>query len=335
VAALAGRFRLGAGRIAEAVVTAVAEAGKRAVTSSCPSDTPMQSAVQTEPTEADLFAAARAQNRHHLAALARHVEPVATWDDLVLPANAVAQLGELCRRSVHAQRVWGQWGFARKYSYGRGTTALFSGPPGTGKTMAAEVVAGQLGLDLFKVDLSLVISKYIGKTEKNLGRIFTAAAASDAILMFDEADALFGKRSEVRDSHDRYANVEVSYLLQQMEEYDGIAILATNLRQNLDHAFLRRLQFVVEFPFPDEVQRARIWRACFPPDTPRDECLDFDGLGRDFRLAGGSIRNVVLHAAFCAADADAPVGRDHLLRALRREHEKLGEVLPDAVAGRA
>jgi SpoVK/Ycf46/Vps4 family AAA+-type ATPase len=209
-----------------------------------------------------------------------------------------------------------------------GTVALFTGPPGTGKTMAAEVLSGELGLDLFKIDLSAMISKYIGETEKNLERIFTAAAGTDAILMFDEADALFGKRSQVRDSHDRYANIEVSYLLQRIEQYDGIAILATNLREHLDAAFTRRLQFVIDFPFPDETERRRIWECCLPAGAPREAGIDFERLGQ-FQLSGGHIRNVVLHAAFLAAAEDGPIGMGHMLQAVRREHYKMGKVTPE------
>jgi SpoVK/Ycf46/Vps4 family AAA+-type ATPase len=175
--------------------------------------------------------------------------------------------------------------------------------------------------------------KYIGETEKNLDRIFSAAEHSNAILFFDETDALFGKRSEVSDSHDRYANIEISYLLQRMEQYDGVAVLATNLRQHLDDAFTRRLQFIIDFPFPGEAERRRIWETCLPDDAPRDDGIDLDGLSRDFKLSGGNIRNVVLHAAFLAAAQDTPIGTFHLLHAVRREHHKMGKVLPEPEAG--
>ena len=315
VESLAGRFRFGPGHIADAVATSVAAAVR-------PTGSPV-------PTEDELVAAGRAQTRDHLAALTRTVEPLYTWSDLVLPADSVAALRELCQRVELADRVWRVWGFRGKFSSGRGATALFTGPPGTGKTMAAEVIARELGLDLFAIDLSSVISKYIGETEKNLERIFTAAAEAYAVLLFDEADALFGKRSEVRDAHDRYANVETSYLLQRMDQYDGIAILTTNLRAHLDPAFVRRLQFIVDFPFPDEDNRRRIWQGCFPADAPREERIDFARLGRDYRLSGGSIKTAVLHAAFLAADEGVPIGMPHLLRAVRREHQKAGTVLPD------
>jgi SpoVK/Ycf46/Vps4 family AAA+-type ATPase len=206
-------------------------------------------------------------------------------------------------------------------------TILFAGPPGTGKTMAAEIMAGELGLDLFKIDLSGVVSKYIGETEKNLEHIFDEAATSNAILFFDEADSLFGKRSEVKDSHDRYANLEISYLLQRMEAYDGVTILATNLRANLDEAFTRRLQFAIDFPFPEEDDRLRIWNALFPPGVPRDSGLDFARLASRFKIAGGNIRNVIVNAAYLAAEDGGQVTMQHLLHGTRRELQKMGRLL--------
>jgi SpoVK/Ycf46/Vps4 family AAA+-type ATPase len=238
------------------------------------------------------------------------------------------QLRELVARVEHRARVMDEWGFDAKLSGGKGISALFAGPPGTGKTMAAQVIAGALGLDLFAIDLSAVVSKYIGETEKNLERVFRAAADSDAILFFDEADALFGKRSEVRDSHDRYANMEIAYLLQRMEQYDGLAILATNLRSHLDEAFTRRLQSIVEFPFPDLAERRRIWQACLPRQTPLSPDVDLEAMAHH-RLAGGNIKNVLLGAAFLAAARGLPVGREHLLEATRREHQKMGKVVVD------
>ena len=193
--------------------------------------------------------------------------------------------------------------------------------------MAAEIIARELKLDLYKIDLSTIVSKYIGETEKNLERIFREAEASNAILFFDEADALFGKRSEVRDSHDRYANIEISYLLQRMEAYDGVTILATNLRSNLDEAFTRRLQFAVDFPFPDEADRLRIWQALFPPEVPRDANLDLALLARRFKLAGGSIRNIIVSAAYLAAADGRRVTMEHLLHSTRRELQKMGRLV--------
>jgi SpoVK/Ycf46/Vps4 family AAA+-type ATPase len=230
--------------------------------------------------------------------------------------------------------VFGDWGFARRLGSRTGVNALFSGPPGTGKTMAAEVLASDLGLDLYKIDLSSVVSKYIGETEKNLERIFTAAENANVILFFDEADALFGKRSEVRDSHDRYANVEISYLLQRMEEYDGLAILASNLRQNMDEAFVRRLHFIVEFPFPDEEDRRRIWDVHFPAELPREADVDTASLARSYKLTGGSIRSIVLDAAFLAAAEGRAVSAQHLVRAARREYQKMGKVPPELASER-
>jgi SpoVK/Ycf46/Vps4 family AAA+-type ATPase len=216
------------------------------------------------------------------------------------------------------------WGFGGKMALGRGICALFAGPSGTGKTMAASVLARSLHLDLYRVDLAQTVSKYIGETEKNLDRVFRAAEAADAVLFFDEADALFGKRSEVKDAHDRYANLEVGYLLQKMEEYDGLAILATNLRQHIDEAFTRRLRCIVEFPFPDQDGRLRIWRTVFPSAAPLAEDVDLPALARQVRLAGGNIRNIALSAAFLAASDGAPIGQAHLLRAARSEYVKVG-----------
>jgi SpoVK/Ycf46/Vps4 family AAA+-type ATPase len=195
--------------------------------------------------------------------------------------------------------------------------------------MAAEIIANALGLDLYRIDLAGVVSKYIGETEKNLDRVFSAAQHANAILFFDEADALFGKRSEVRDSHDRYANIEISYLLQKMEEYDGIAILATNLRQNLDDAFMRRLAFTVHFPFPDEASRRQIWTGIWPAETPLDGDIDHDFLARQYKLSGGNIKNIALASAFLAAEDEKPVTMAHLFQATRREHQKMGKTLSE------
>ena len=262
-----------------------------------------------------------------MAKAARKIVPRYTWRDIVLPDEALAQLREVCERVTHRQRVMGDWGFDRKLSLGKGVNALFAGPSGTGKTMAAEILAGELGLDLYRIELSGVVSKYIGETEQNLDGVFQAAEGSNAILFFDEADALFGKRSEVRDSHDRYANIEISYLLQKFEEYEGVAILATNLRQNLDEAFLRRLAFTIHFPFPDEAERRRIWGRIWPCETPLAKDIDLDLLSRQFKLSGGNIKNIALSAAFLAAEHGGVVTMGHLLQATRREYQKLGKPL--------
>lgn len=281
---------------------------------------------------ADLWEACRLQARPKLDDLAQRIETTATWDDLVLP---VAQRQILRDVAAHVRRraqVYNAWGFAGKSARGLGISALFAGASGTGKTTAAEVLAHELRLDLYRIDLSAVVSKYIGETEKNLRRIFDAAEAGGTILLFDEADALFGKRSDVKDSHDRYANIEVSYLLQRMEAYRGLAILTTNLKNALDTAFLRRIRFIVQFPFPDAAQRAEIWQRIFPGSTPT-EGLDFTKLAR-LNVAGGNIRNIALNAAFLAADEGAPVQMRHILRAARSEYAKLEKPLTEAeIAG--
>lgn len=275
----------------------------------------------------DLLASCRQQWQMQLDGLAQKIEPVYTWADLILPQESLAQLREVCQRVRHRQRVLGEWGFGRKLSQGRGINALFAGPSGTGKTMAAEIIANDLQLDLYRIDLAGVVSKYIGETEKNVQRIFSAAEHANAILFFDEADALFGKRSEVRDAHDRYANIETAYLLQKMEQHDGVTILATNLRQNIDAAFTRRLAFTIHFPFPDESSRRRIWQHIWPAETPLAGDVDVDVLATRFKLSGGNIRNVALAAAFLAAEHGGAVSMQHLQQALRREYQKLGKEL--------
>lgn len=275
----------------------------------------------------DLFAAARLYSNPRLSSLANKITPRFVWLDIILPGDQIAMLRELVNTVRMRPRVLDEWGVGKKLVASRGITALFAGPPGTGKTMAAEVIAAELGLDLYKIDLSTIISKYIGETEKNLERIFNEAEASNAILFFDEADALFGKRSEVRDSHDRYANIEISYLLQRMEAYDGVTILATNLRANLDEAFTRRLQFAVDFPFPEEADRLRIWETLFPRDVPRGADVDFRLLARRFKLAGGNIRNILVSAAYLAASDRGVVMMSHLLHGTRRELQKMGRLV--------
>jgi len=259
--------------------------------------------------------------------LAKKIEPQHTWEDLVLPPDQIAQLHEMCDQMLYRPVVLGEWGFDRKLSLGKGLNALFVGPSGTGKTMAAEVIAHDLGLDLYKIDLSTVVSKYIGETEKNLERIFGAARNSNAILFFDEADALFGKRSEVKDAHDRYANVEISYLLQKMEEYDGLVVLTSNLNKNMDDAFVRRMHFTIEFPYPEAEARRRIWAITFPPQAPVSPDVDLDLLAERFRLTGGNIRNIVLTAAFLAARDGGQIDMQHLLWATRREFQKMGRLV--------
>jgi hypothetical protein len=278
-----------------------------------------------------LWQECRNQARPRLDELAQHLDSDANWHDLVLPEQPYQLLREIARHARQRAKVYESWGFARKGARGLGLSALFAGPSGTGKTLAAEVLAAELQLDLYRIDLSQVVSKYIGETEKNLRQVFDAAESGGVVLLFDEADALFGKRSEVKDSHDRYANIEISYLLQRMETYRGLAILTTNLKSALDTAFLRRIRFIVQFPFPDAGQRAEIWRRVFPAATP-NEGLDVTKLAR-LNLAGGNIRNIALNAAFLAADTNEPVRMDHLLRAARSECAKLEKLLTDAEIG--
>ncbi len=262
----------------------------------------------------------RLRARVGLGPLAQRLQPRATWDDLVLPDGQASLLQDLVRHVQHRAQVYQQWGFGRQSGRGLGITALFTGESGTGKTLAAEVIAGELGHDLYRIDLAAVVSKYIGETEKNLAAVFDAAEASGAVLLFDEADALFGRRSDVKDSHDRYANLEVAYLLQRMESYRGLAILTTNLRSTLDRAFLRRLRFVVHFPFPDETARAVIWRRMFPAEAP---VAGIDpALLAKLQISGGSIRSIALSAAFAAAGDGEPIGPRHVLRAAEVEYAK-------------
>ncbi len=278
-----------------------------------------------------LWDACRVQARPALDDLAQRIEPSAGWEDLVLPEMQRQILHEIAAHVRQRATVYETWGFSTKGTRGLGISALFAGASGTGKTLAAEVLAHELRLDLYRIDLSSVVSKYIGETEKNLRRVFDAAEEGGAILLFDEADALFGKRSEVKDSHDRYANIEVSYLLQRMEAYRGLAILTTNLKNALDAAFLRRIRFVVQFPFPDAAQRTEIWRRIFPQLTPTED-LDFNKLAR-LNVAGGNIRNIALNAAFLAADAHEPVRMGHLLRAASTEYAKLEKSLTETEIG--
>ena len=313
VADTAGRFRLTEQQIAEAALDAHHRADQRPPGAQ-------------EITREDLFVSARARTADQMRGQAKKVEPRRDWHDLILPDDQIAQLHELCDQIKYKHTVLGEWGFDRKLSMGKGLNALFAGPSGTGKTMAAEVIARDLGLDLFKIDLSTVMSKYVGETEKNLERIFAAAHNSNAILFFDEADALFGKRSEVRDAHDRYANVEISYLLQRMEEYEGLVILTSNLSQNMDDAFVRRMHFTVEFPYPEEEDRRRIWEIAFPAQAPLAPDIDLDLLSERYRLTGGNIRNVALTAAFLAARDGGIIDMNHLLWATRREYQKMGRL---------
>ena len=286
-----------------------------------------------EPISVDqlIWQACCKSTRSGLDELAQRIIPMATWDDLIIPENQNRILHEIAMHVRQKSKVYNDWGFASQTSGGLGISALFTGDSGTGKTMASEVLANELQLDLYRIDLSQVVNKYIGETEKNLKRIFDAADKGGAILLFDEADALFGKRSDVKDSHDRYANIEVSYLLQRMEAYRGLAILTTNLKTSLDKAFMRRLRFVVQFPFPDSFQRVEIWKRVFPPETPVEN-LDMGKLSK-LNVAGGNIRNIAMNAAFIAAEENKPVEMSHIHRAARSEYAKLEKPMSASESG--
>jgi hypothetical protein len=288
------------------------------------------SACEGDDLARTLWNESRAQSRPRLENLAQRVDTVCSWDELVLPEAELSLLGEIAGQVRRRMTVYRQWGFGASRR-GLGISALFAGSSGTGKTLAAEVLANTLELDLYRIDLSSVVSKYIGETEKNLRRVFDAGEDGGAILFFDEADALFGKRSEVKDSHDRYANIEINYLLQRMESYRGLAVLATNMKSALDTAFLRRIRFVVNFPFPGDEQRAQIWSRIFPRSTPTEN-LDVSRLAR-LNIAGGNIRNIAMNAAFLAADAGEPVRMSHIWAAARREYAKIEKPLTEMEFG--
>jgi AAA+ superfamily predicted ATPase len=310
---IAGKFRLSHGEVRDVIATARNLARWR---------DPEHGIISSE----DLYTACRKQSRGTLSALAHKIQPTYHWEDIILPKDLTEQMQEICGYIKHYHLVYSEWGFGRKLATGKGLNMLFAGPSGTGKTMAAEIIASELLLDLYKIDLSSIISKYIGETEKNLDRIFKEGRTSNAILFFDEADALFGKRSEVRDSHDRYANIEVSYLLQKMDEYEGIVILATNLRKNMDEAFTRRMHYALEFPVPEEVDRLRIWQSIFPKEAPVSMDIDLNFMARQFKITGGSIKNIVLGAAFLAASGGGIITMHNLIKATRREYQKMGKL---------
>ncbi len=294
----------------------------------------LQAEASGRPVELeDLRAGARAQNAAGLERLARRIEPAVGFEDLVLAPDVLEQLRELTVRARQRERVLGEWQMAGAASRRRGLTALFAGASGTGKTMAAEVVAGEMGLDLYVVDLASVVDKYVGETEKNLDRIFVEAESVNRVLLFDEADALFGKRSEVADAHDRYANVEIAYLLQRMEMFEGIAILATNLRSNLDEAFARRLDTLIDFPEPEEGDRLKLWDRCLGTAAPRADDIDLTFLARAFKLSGGNIRNIAVAAGYYAAEAERPITMRDLVRATQREYRKLGHMVVESEFG--
>ncbi len=309
----AGKFRLTGGQIRNISINARNLARLR-------------SSVHQALTGQDISSLCRNESREILNNMARKIQPKYSWDDIILPPDLYEQLREIYGCVQHNYKVYSDWGFDKKLSLGKGLHVLFSGPSGTGKTMAAEILAHELQLDLYKIDLSQVVSKYIGETEKNLDRIFKEGQASNSILFFDEADAIFGKRSEVKDAHDRYANIEISYLLQKMDEYEGMVILATNLRKNIDEAFSRRMHFALEFPVPEEPYRNRIWNNIFPPEAPLDNDIKFDFIARQFRITGGNIKNIALNAAFLAAQNGNTINMYNLIRATKREYQKMGKL---------
>jgi len=313
---LANRFRLTGGEIREVISAALANRPYKEGTKAISADV--------------LVDGCRAYSRHRLVDLAVKVNSTRSWDDIVLPQDQMNSLHEICYYVKHQPKVLDDWGFGKKLVQSKGLNVLFAGPSGTGKTMAAEIIAGELGLDLYRIDLATIVSKYIGETEKNLNRIFHEAEYSNAILFFDEADAIFGKRSEVRDSHDRYANIEISYLLQKMEAYDGIAILATNLRKNLDQAFLRRMHFTVEFPLPEEEDRLRIWQLCFPSTAPLGRDVNLKFLAERFKIPGGNIKNIAVASAFHAANNGGVINMANLIHAAKREFQKMGKLIVES-----
>ena len=272
----------------------------------------------------DIMRLARSRVASDVPSMAQLVRPHWTWDDLVLPARQREQLRRLCVVLEHAPRVMGDWGFAAKAPAGHNTIALFSGPSGTGKTMAASLIAASVGLNLYACNVASIFDKYVGETEKNLDRLFHEAERANAILLFDEADVLFGVRTEVKDGHDRYGNLSVGYLLQRVESYDGLVILASNLASNMDEAFSRRLSHVVLFPMPDAPLRRELWTRAFPWEAPLGADIDMDALGRSFELSGGNIRNAALAAAYLAAGEGGPIARRHVLKAIASELEKMG-----------
>jgi SpoVK/Ycf46/Vps4 family AAA+-type ATPase len=313
-ARLADTFRFGGASIRQASTVALSLASLRN-----PSD--------PKPNLADVLAAGRTVSGSNLQRYAVAVQPRYTWKDIVLPEEKLQQLRHIAARFEHRRTVHQDWGFGEKLSRGKGLTFLFTGQSGVGKTMAAEVLANSLSLELYQIDLSTVVSKYIGETEKNLSAIFREAEMSQSLLFFDEADSLFGKRTEVKDAHDRYANLEVNYLLQRIEQFEGMVILATNLQRNLDEAFLRRMQDVVDFPMPDEKLRERIWRQHLPDDAPKEDNIDFSFLAHQFKLTGGNIKNAVMSAAYLAALKEKKIGMAEMVRGVSLELQKQGKLV--------
>ena len=312
IEALASKFKFSGGQIKNAIFT------------SCNTGM-VKEPDKSELSMKDLYHGCKAQSNKNLITYARKIKPYYTWDDIILPEDTKEQLKEVYGYIKHKGTVYTKWGFENKFSLGKGLNILFFGPSGAGKTMAAEIIGNKVDLDLYKIDLSSVVSKYIGESEKILKKIFKEAETSNAILFFDEADALFGKRTDIKDSHDRYANIEVNYLLQKMEEHEGIVILASNFKNNIDEAFLRRMHFAIEFPRPDEEHREKIWKNIFPEEMPLDAGVDVNFLAT-FNITGGNIKNIALLAAFLAADESSSVKMEYIIRATKREFQKMGKI---------
>jgi SpoVK/Ycf46/Vps4 family AAA+-type ATPase len=315
---IAGKFRFTGGQIRDAAADAQQIVKMRPKNDKEP--------IIDTITITDLSQSCRVQSNQNLSKLAQKITPHYHWSDIILPPDQLQQFKEMVNYVKYRHVVYNDWGFDQKISLGKGLNILFSGPSGTGKTMAAEILSNELDLDFYKIDLSCVVSKYIGETEKNLAGIFKEAETANAVLFFDEADALFGKRSEVKDAHDRYANIEINYLLQKMEEHEGIIILASNFRKNIDEAFTRRMHFSLEFPFPDEEYRLHIWKKIFPKETPRANDIDYQFLANKFKIPGGNIKNIALSAAFLAADNSRKITMMHLIYATKREYQKMGKL---------
>jgi SpoVK/Ycf46/Vps4 family AAA+-type ATPase len=309
------------------------EAQIRRATNQAESLAAMRSNGDGHVSAADITAACRMESSRRIVRLALRITPKRTWSDLIVPVDVRLQLEELCRQVRRRMTVYDEWGFADKLTLGKAAIALFTGSSGVGKTLGAEVVARELGKDLYKVDLAAVVSKYIGETEKNLSSVFADAQDGSAVLFFDECDAIFGKRTEIKDAHDKYANTEASFLLMKLEEFEGDVILATNMSGNIDSAFRRRIRLMIDFPFPEESLRRRIWESVFPKRAPLADDVDFDVLARHFRITGGNIRNAALAAAFRASENGGRIGMREIILSLKREYRKIGKICNRAEFG--
>ena len=325
--ALASKFLFPPAKILNAIVFA----RNRAIARNDATFTTKTSKITME----DLYLGCKSQSNQGLTTMAKKIQPSYTWNDIVLPPAIMSLLRDVCNVVKCKGTVFYDWGFGAKFSFGKGLTALFTGESGTGKTMAAEVIANDLNLELYKIDLSSILSKYIGETEKNLNTIFKESEGSNSILFFDEADALFGKRTDVKDSHDRYANIETNYLLQKIDEFEGVVILSTNYRRNIDDAFIRRMQFIVNFPFPDAEYRLEIWKKAFPDQVPKNDDIDFKFLASNLQVSGGNIKNIVINSAFLAAkNGRRPISMSEIILATKREFDKIGKPIQKSDFGK-